>query len=84
MRHANRHIHPHDLNDRAHSDSPSIAAFDGIFVPRAWLPRLKSCRVVHGSRWSQLSDHNPVVADFDDDAEPSRPVCYALPRNAHH
>ena len=37
---------------------------DGIFVPRSWLPRLKSCRVVRGSRWSQLSDHNPVVADF--------------------
>ena len=38
---------------------------DGIFVPRSWLPRLKSCRVVHGSRWSQLSDHNPVVAEFE-------------------
>jgi endonuclease/exonuclease/phosphatase family metal-dependent hydrolase len=37
---------------------------DGIFVPRSWLPRLKSCRVVCGSRWSQLSDHNPVVAEF--------------------
>jgi len=38
---------------------------DGIFVPRSWLSRLKSCRVVRGSRWFQLSDHNPVVADFD-------------------
>jgi endonuclease/exonuclease/phosphatase family metal-dependent hydrolase len=37
---------------------------DGIFVPRAWLPRLLSCRVVRGSRWKQLSDHNPVLADF--------------------
>jgi endonuclease/exonuclease/phosphatase family metal-dependent hydrolase len=37
---------------------------DGIFVPRAWLPRLLSCRVVRGPRWRQLSDHNPVVADF--------------------
>jgi endonuclease/exonuclease/phosphatase family metal-dependent hydrolase len=37
---------------------------DGIFVPRSWLPRLQSCRVVRGSRWNQLSDHNPVVADF--------------------
>jgi exonuclease III len=37
---------------------------DGIFVPRAWLQRLKSCRVVHGSRWRQLSDHNPVIAEF--------------------
>jgi len=38
---------------------------DGIFVPRSWLTRLKACRVVRGSRWTQLSDHNPVVADFD-------------------
>jgi endonuclease/exonuclease/phosphatase family metal-dependent hydrolase len=37
---------------------------DGIFVPRTWLPRLKSCRVVRGSRWTKLSDHNPVVAEF--------------------
>jgi len=37
---------------------------DGIFVPRSWLPRLKSCRVVRGSRWNLMSDHNPVVADF--------------------
>ena len=39
---------------------------DGIFVPRAWLPRLVSCRVVRGSRWAQLSDHNPVLAEFRD------------------
>ena len=32
--------------------------------PRSWLPTLQACRVVRGSRWSQLSDHNPVVADF--------------------
>lgn len=38
---------------------------DGIFVPRSWLERLTSCRVVKGSRWSQLSDHNPVVANFE-------------------
>lgn len=37
---------------------------DGIFVPRSWLPRLKFCRVVRGSCWNQLSDHNPVVAEF--------------------
>jgi len=39
---------------------------DGIFVPKSWLPRLRSCRVVRGSRWSLLSDHNPVVAEFED------------------
>jgi endonuclease/exonuclease/phosphatase family metal-dependent hydrolase len=37
---------------------------DGIFVLRRWLPRLLSCRVIRGARWNQLSDHNPVLADF--------------------
>jgi exonuclease III len=37
---------------------------DGIFVPSAWGARLASCRVVTGSRWAGLSDHNPVVAEF--------------------
>jgi len=37
---------------------------DGIFVPSAWGARLVSCRVVTGSRWRELSDHNPVVAEL--------------------
>ena len=37
---------------------------DGIFVPSSWRGRLVSCRVVTGSRWAGLSDHNPVVAEF--------------------
>jgi endonuclease/exonuclease/phosphatase family metal-dependent hydrolase len=37
---------------------------DGIFVPQSWLPHLASCRVVRGPRWTELSDHNPVVAEF--------------------
>jgi exonuclease III len=37
---------------------------DGIFVPAAWSARLGSCRVVTGSRWTRLSDHNPVVAEL--------------------
>jgi exonuclease III len=37
---------------------------DGIFAPRSWQDRLVSCRVVRGARWYQLSDHNPVVAEF--------------------
>jgi len=37
---------------------------DGIFVPASWAARLASCRVVTGSRWTSLSDHNPVVAEF--------------------
>jgi endonuclease/exonuclease/phosphatase family metal-dependent hydrolase len=39
---------------------------DGIFVTPFWLERLVSCRVVAGSRWSQLSDHNPVIATFSE------------------
>ncbi len=38
---------------------------DGIFVPRAWCPRLTACRVVVGSRWRALSDHNPVLAELE-------------------
>jgi endonuclease/exonuclease/phosphatase family metal-dependent hydrolase len=38
---------------------------DGIFVPSAWTARLAACRVVTGSRWTRLSDHNPIVADFE-------------------
>ena len=30
----------------------------------AWSARLVSCRVVTGSRWAALSDHNPVLAEF--------------------
>ncbi len=37
---------------------------DGIFVPRAWRPRLVACRVVRGARWHALSDHNPVLAEL--------------------
>ena len=37
---------------------------DGIFVPSGWSARLASCRVVTGSRWRPLSDHNPVVAEL--------------------
>jgi exonuclease III len=37
---------------------------DGIFVPRAWGARLASSRVVRGSRWTRLSDHNPVFVEL--------------------
>jgi hypothetical protein len=37
---------------------------DGIFVPSTWASRLVACRVVRGSRWAGLSDHNPVLAEF--------------------
>ena len=35
---------------------------DGIFIPRTWRERLKSCTVLSGPQWDALSDHNPVVA----------------------
>jgi endonuclease/exonuclease/phosphatase family metal-dependent hydrolase len=53
---------------------------DGIFVPASWRDRLVACRVVRGSRWTQLSDHNPVMAEFamtSDDA--NRTVMEAQP-----
>ena len=38
---------------------------DGLFVPRSWLPHLRSCEVVSSPEWDVLSDHNPVVARFE-------------------
>lgn len=37
---------------------------DGLFVPKSWRERLKSCVVMAGLEWDTLSDHNPVVAEF--------------------
>jgi hypothetical protein len=44
---------------------------DGIFIPIAWLPRLRSCRVIRGSHWTRLSDHNPVLAELEVAPDPS-------------
>jgi len=38
---------------------------DGLFIPVAWLPRLKSCEVLAGD-WKDMSDHNPIVASFEE------------------
>ena len=38
---------------------------DGLFVPATWSPHLKSCSVISSSKWETLSDHNPVVAEFE-------------------
>ena len=38
---------------------------DGLFVPRSWLPHLRSCEAVSSPEWDVLSDHNPVVARFE-------------------
>jgi endonuclease/exonuclease/phosphatase family metal-dependent hydrolase len=37
---------------------------DGIFVPASWSARLKSCEVLSGPEWDEVSDHNPVLAEF--------------------
>ncbi len=38
---------------------------DGLFVPNSWRERLKSCMVMAGPEWDTLSDHNPVIAEFE-------------------
>ncbi len=38
---------------------------DGIFAPASWQDRLVSCRVLRGSRWYKMSNHNPVIAEFN-------------------
>lgn len=53
---------PQTLRWTANRDAPYHC--DGIFVPESWRARLLACRVVRGRRWSALSDHNPVVAEF--------------------
>jgi endonuclease/exonuclease/phosphatase family metal-dependent hydrolase len=35
---------------------------DGVFVPAAWAPALRTCTVLEDEDWCALSDHNPVVA----------------------
>jgi endonuclease/exonuclease/phosphatase family metal-dependent hydrolase len=37
---------------------------DGIFVPGSWTETLTACKVLSGSPWDGMSDHNPVVAEF--------------------
>ncbi len=37
---------------------------DGVFVPAHWAERLSGCTVMTGGRWTELSDHHPVLAEF--------------------
>lgn len=37
---------------------------DGIFIPQRWTKRLRSCSVISGPEWNNLSDHNPVMVDL--------------------
>lgn len=38
---------------------------DGIFIPMNWVERIKSCEVLSGPDWNELSDHNPVRIDLE-------------------
>ena len=46
-----------------HADKPFH--IDYIFIPRQWLPCLKSVNLGSHQEWSKLSDHCPVVVDLD-------------------
>jgi endonuclease/exonuclease/phosphatase family metal-dependent hydrolase len=44
---------------------------DGIFVPAAWYRYLDKCEVLTSPMWEELSDHNPVIATFSEESNPS-------------
>ena len=54
---------------------------DGIFAPRAWRSKLVRCDVIAGSEWDRLSDHNPVVAEFEPERQSNvlRPARRKMP-----
>ncbi len=37
---------------------------DAIFVPERWREKLRHCAILVGQEWEELSDHNPIVAEF--------------------
>ena len=39
---------------------------DGVFVPASWYRFLEDCQVISDPGWDVLSDHNPVIATFDE------------------
>jgi exodeoxyribonuclease III len=45
-----------------HADKPFH--IDYIFIPRQWLPRVRSVSVGAFETWSKLSDHCPVIAEI--------------------
>ncbi len=51
---------------RYFSDDPQPFHIDGLFVPAAWQPLLKSCEVFNGPAWRGVpnSDHFPILATF--------------------
>ncbi len=63
-------IHPDEALSQTHrhffSDDPQPFHIDGLFVPAAWQPFLKSCEVANGPAWrgTMNSDHFPIIATF--------------------
>ncbi|MDB5350082.1 MAG: hypothetical protein JWN86_1329 [Planctomycetota bacterium] len=52
------------------SNAPTIPYHcDWLFVPRSWRTRLRACEVIASPEWDGLSDHNPVVARFEEGSE---------------
>jgi len=47
-------------------DDPQPFHIDGLFVPAAWQPFLKSCEIANGPTWrgTMNSDHFPIIATF--------------------
>jgi hypothetical protein len=39
---------------------------DYVFLPRAWLPRLRTCSVGEAATWLRVSDHSALVVEVDD------------------
>lgn len=46
------------------SDKSKPYHCDGIFIPHSWVRYLESCDIVSDG-WTELSDHNPIVATFN-------------------
>lgn len=38
---------------------------DGVFIPKRWTNRVRSCTVVSGPEWIGMSDHNPVMVEIE-------------------
>ncbi len=63
-------LHPDEALSQTYrhffSDDPQSFHIDGLFVPAAWQPFLKSCEVANGPAWrgSMNSDHFPIIATF--------------------
>ena len=61
-------LHPNEylLQTLRWNGKPSVPYHcDAIFVSHSLLPRLVSAGVSQGEAWDRMSDHNPIVAEFN-------------------